>query len=306
MTSPLEVSVIVKASFVRPVFVVAVVAAALGACGSDPSVVGGEQGADSAVADSSVGDGGLLPVTTFDAAQSFTEAGQSDDPNCSSKLNITVRDFTESHPDFEKPFTAAKGIVRDTLGPDKKPVYASTGATAGTSGPTGFAQWYNDTPGVNISIPVSIEFTESTPGVFVYDNSNFFPIEGMGFGNGPKGGGVSFLGIPLIADPPDHNYLFTTEVHTLFDYKGGERFTFTGDDDLWVFVNGKLAIDLGGLHTAQTGTLDMDTMAAQLGIRVGQSYPMDIFHAERHRTESNFRIETTIDFSCIVNVPPIL
>ena len=41
----------------------------------------------------------------------------------------------------------------------------------------------------------------------------------------------------------------------------------------------------------------------RLGIEIGQTYPMDIFHAERHTNQSNFRIETTIDLTCITNVP---
>jgi fibro-slime domain-containing protein len=121
---------------------------------------------------------------------------------------------------------------------------------------------------------------EQAGGGYLYDNSDFFPIDGMGFGNGPNGAA--------------HNYLFTTEAHTLFTYKGGERFTFRGDDDLWIFVNGKLALDVGGQHEALVGVLDFDAQAAALGITPGMSYPMDIFHAERQTTESNFRIETNI------------
>ena len=99
-----------------------------------------------------------------------------------------------------------------------------------------------------------------------------------------------------------HGLLFTTEAHTAFTYVGGEVFTFRGDDDLWVFVNGKLAVDLGGLHQQQEETIDFDANRTRLGIEVGQTYPMDIFHAERHTSESNFRIQTTIDLSCIENL----
>jgi fibro-slime domain-containing protein len=150
-------------------------------------------------------------------------------------------------------------------------------------------------------VPVSIQFTETSPGVFVYDNANFFPIDMMGFGNGPN------TTIPIIGTviPAGHNFLFTTEIHTLFTYKGGEVFTFRGDDDLWIFVNKKLAIDLGGVHGPMEGTLNMDARATELGITIGQTYPMDIFQAERHTVGSNFRIETTIDFTCVVNIPPL-
>jgi fibro-slime domain-containing protein len=95
-----------------------------------------------------------------------------------------------------------------------------------------------------------------------------------------------------------HNFHFTTEIHTRFEYQGGETFTFTGDDDLWLFINGRLAIDLGGLHPSLSATVDLDAQAATLGITPGHEYAMDIFHAERHTDASNFRIETTIE--CIV------
>jgi fibro-slime domain-containing protein len=64
-------------------------------------------------------------------------------------------------------------------------------------------------------------------------------------------------------------------------YRGGELFTFRGDDDVWVFVNNGLALDLGSLHVAVEGTIDFDAAADQLGRTV----------------ESNFRIETSIDSS---------
>jgi fibro-slime domain-containing protein len=78
----------------------------------------------------------------------------------------------------------------------------------------------------------------------------------------------------------------------------------TGDDDLWVFVNGRLAIDLGGLHPPASSTLDLDAAASALGIVAGQQYSLDLFHAERHTEASNFRVDTTLAFTSCGAVAP--
>jgi fibro-slime domain-containing protein len=250
-------------------------------CGDDSSnelTSGTNSGGNSS---NNTGAGALL--TTSGSAGSSSGSG-----GCSGLLPATIRDFSADHPDFEDYAgpSACTGIVESTLGADNKPVYqGATCPTPQTTGPAEFAQWYNDVPGVNHNIPISIQLSENTPGEYTYDNSAFFPIDGQGFGD----------------EGNTHNYHFTTELHTTFEYQGGEVFTFTGDDDLWLFINGQLGIDLGGLHPQQSATIDLDASAGQLGITPGNVYPMDIFHAERHTDESNFRVTTTI--SCFQPTP---
>ncbi|MFV8756540.1 fibro-slime domain-containing protein [Nannocystaceae bacterium ST9] len=206
------------------------------------------------------------------------QAGDTGEPECEMALVATVRDFQVAHPDFEDFLGTDLGIVQFMLGPDQKPVYAGNPTTPTTTGVDTFNQWYRDVPGVNQSFELMIPLTDLGNGTYSYSNSAFFPIDGQGFGN----------------EGNEHNFHFTLELHSEFTYEGGEVFSFTGDDDLFTFVNGRLGIDLGGVHGSMNGQIDMDAMAATLGIAIGETYTLDFFFAERHTNESNFRIDTTI------------
>ncbi|MFZ5890827.1 MAG: fibro-slime domain-containing protein [Myxococcota bacterium] len=199
-------------------------------------------------------------------------------------LQAVIRDFNDTHPDFERPLPMGvngdKGIVRNLLGPDDLPVYASSTTTPSTSGQFYFDQWFRDVPGVNRSAMYAIQMQRSATqdGMFVFDNPNFFPIDNQLFGNQVR----------------QHNYHFTLATHFDFRYVGGEVFRFRGDDDLWVFINRRLAIDLGGLHESLRGEVFLDERAMEFGIVPGNRYTLHLFFAERHTIDSNFSIETTI------------
>lgn len=200
-------------------------------------------------------------------------------------LPVTIRDFHgvgwggsdgySAHPDFEAgPITSDPGIVQTALGLDDKPVYAGLTGNPTTHGQTAFDQWYRDTANVNMRKDTSLTFSWDGS-KYVYNSSSFFPIDGELLGN----------------DGRVHNYHFTMELHSSFTYVGGETFSFTGDDDLWVFIDNQLVIDLGGVHGAMSDSVDLDT----LGLTVGETYDFDLFFAERHTTESNFMAQTTIE-----------
>lgn len=211
-----------------------------------------------------------------------------DDEGCGTTILAVVRDFTPDHPDFEKTVAAEKGLVESALGADRKPVFAHTAATETVSGAESFDEWYRN--GTRSKPYVLEVFFAPSAGNTSFQSNAFFPLDGAGFGDG---------GNP-------HNFHFTTEIHTRFRYSGGEVFNFTGDDDVWIFINERLVVDLGGVHGAQNAQLEVDAIAEEVGLETGGVYAFDMFHAERHTSESNFRADTNLEFvDCGTIVPDV-
>ena len=140
-------------------------------------------------------------------------------------------------------------LVEETLGPDGHPVLNEDRTDRGgiTSADT-FAQWYTDVPGVNQTMLVPLSLSRDESGTYTISRE-FTPIDDELFGD---------------------NLYFTAEIHTRFTYEGGELFSVRADDDLWLFINGKLALDQGGVHgPSLTTTAYLDEVASDLGITGG-------------------------------------
>lgn len=190
-------------------------------------------------------------------------------------LTGTVRDFAADGVNFEgASYGLITGTVESTL-TGASPTLTALGAQ--TIEPGNFAQWFTK-PTDSFALSLTLNETFAGSGIYEYSNNAFFPADGLALGN---------EGLP-------HNYHFTFHVAATFGYQpgAGQVFNFTGDDDVWVFFDKQLGIDLGGLHEAASASVNLDQLLAG---RPAGNYSFDLFFAERHTVESNLQISTSLE-----------
>jgi len=176
------------------------------------------------------------------------------------------------------------------IGADGTPQYAFSGTSPlGTvQSPNSFYTWFHDSD-ETINLPYNLNLTLTSPKgrpTYQFSADYFFPIDGQGWQDNN-----------LAADGKFHNFAWCLEVHSLFSYSGGETISVKGDDDIWIYINDLLVIDLGGVHQDLTANFAVDGLYLYLT----QIYRFDLFFCERHTDASMLSFETDLDF---VTLPP--
>lgn len=93
------------------------------------------------------------------------------------------------------------------------------------------------------------------------------------------------------------DYNFSMEGHGQFVFNTEDNlyFTFEGDDDVYLFINNKMVMDIGAAHSITKSTFNLNDYIKECGLKDGEMYDFDFYYMERHSYGSNIRIETNID-----------
>ena len=144
---------------------------------------------------------------------------------------------------------------------------------------------------MSVTVKTTLPLSSIGNGRYQYKNGSFWPLANLGF-NDPNAASLY--------DVRDtKSGLFTSEFQSYFKYNGDEELTFEGDDDVWVFFNGHLALEFAGIHGTWGQTIKLTkAKAEQYHMYPGGIYSLQMFHAERCQGGSGY----TLTLSGFINM----
>ncbi len=116
--------------------------------------------------------------------------------------------------------------------------------------------------------------------VWTIDEPDFFAVDGLSAQKNYSAGGIS----------RENDYAYCMEINAAMEYKGGETLQFRGDDDLWVYLDNRLAFDHGGIHYAHSETIAVDTLPFLKG-KLGRTLDLDVYYCSRQPGNAVFGMQ---------------
>lgn len=123
----------------------------------------------------------------------------------------------------------------------------------------------------------------------------FYPIDGLGYDAilGDTTDKINTSGNGVRPEHPNGSYTLRGEAQ--FVYQEDLYFEFSGDDDVYMYINGVLALDLGGAHGICTKRVNLKDVATKCHLTPGEVATFTFFYMERNSDASNFKIETNME-----------
>jgi fibro-slime domain-containing protein len=142
-----------------------------------------------------------------------------------------------------------------------------------------FSQWFSDVPGANASQRIFLSMNKGSDGVYSFSTSDFTPMDGELYGN----------------QGASHNRGFTCSIDAVTGYKKctGQFIEYAGAGDAWLFINGKLAMDMGGTHANGKQVVLLD----RLNLTDGAEVRVNFFYAQRTSNNATFGLRTNLVLS---------
>ncbi len=198
---------------------------------------------------------------------------------------VVLVDLASDPSYFEDPTTPPPPCVTINDTPAELDGPDSGGITsAGT-----FKHWFDRAVGENVSDKLVLMMQRDAEGNYVYATDNWHPIDGDLYGN---------QGLPY-----NRGFTFVFDASTAYENCGKQFIEVVCDGDAWLFVNGQLVLDLGGVHEKEGQFVDID----RLGLKDGDPVRVQFFTAQRDEEHAAFSLKTNMVLQSnvnSVNAPP--